>query len=213
MKKFLPGWEYSRQGTLWAFNLAAPARKTLSEEAVQQAVETIRNRIDQFGVSEPVIAREGENRIVVQLPGVDDPRRVKDIIKSTAFLELKLVEAGPNADRTALRQATGGQVPPDAEVVEIRQDQDPTSPKITHPEGRGRDRARHQAARPQARATSPRLVLAQGGRRLEFRVTGNIPGKQLAIVLDNRVRSAQDRRPHQTGISRAVSPQAPTIAG
>jgi preprotein translocase subunit SecD len=208
VKKFLPGWEYSRQGTLWAFNLAAPARKTLSEEAVAQAVETIRNRIDQFGVSEPVIAREGENRIVVQLPGVDDPRRVKDIIKSTAFLELKLVEAGPNADRAALLQPTGGQVPPDAEVVEGNStDQDPTSPKIYYLLQKaaavtGRDIKNARPSQDQSNRPAVSFSLkAEGASKFEKVTSSNI-GKQLAIVLDNRVQSAPriDGRISDSGI-------------
>ena len=208
VKKFLPGWEYSRQGTLWAFNLAAPARKTLSEEAVAQAVETIRNRIDQFGVSEPVIAREGENRIVVQLPGVDDPRRVKDIIKSTAFLELKLVVAGPNSDRAALLQPTGGQVPPDAEVVEGNStDQDPTSPKIYYLLQKtaavtGRDIKNARPSQDQNNRPAVSFSLkAEGATKFE-KVTGGNIGKQLAIVLDNRVQSAPriDGRISDSGI-------------
>jgi len=208
VKKFLPGWEYSRQGTLWAFNLAAPARKTLSEEAVQQAVETIRNRIDQFGVSEPVIAREGENRIVVQLPGVDDPRRVKDIIKSTAFLELKLVSAGPNSDRAALLQPTGGQLPPDTEVVEGNStDQDPTSPKIYYLLQKtaavtGRDIKNARPSQDQNNRPAVSFSLkAEGASKFE-KVTGGNIGKQLAIVLDNRVQSAPriDGRISDSGI-------------
>lgn len=208
VKRYLPGWEYARQGTAWAFNLAAPARKNLSEEAVAQAVETIRNRIDQFGVSEPVIAREGENRIVVQLPGVDDPRRVKDIIKSTAFLELKLVVAGPVSDRTALLQATGGQVPPDAEIVEGNAtDQDPTSPKVLYLLQRaaavtGRDIKNARPSQDQNNRPAVSFSLkAEGASKFE-KVTGGNIGKYLAIVLDNRVQSAPriDGRISDSGI-------------
>ena len=62
--------------------------------AVNQALQTINNRVDEFGVAEPVIARQGigSDRIVVQLPGVDDPERVKRLIKNTAFLEFRLVD-------------------------------------------------------------------------------------------------------------------------
>ena len=208
VKKFLPGWEYSRQGTLWAFNLSAPARKNLSEDAVQQAVETIRNRIDQFGVSEPVIAREGENRIVVQLPGVDDPRRVKDIIKSTAFLELKLVMAGPASDRASLLQATGGQVPPEGEVVEGNStEQDTTSPKIYYLLQKaaavtGRDIKNARPSQDQSNRPAVSFSLkAEGASKFE-KVTGGNIGKQLAIVLDNRVQSAPriDGRISDSGI-------------
>lgn len=60
--------------------------------AVDQALETIRNRIDQFGVSEPTIIRQGSNEIVVQLPGVKDPKRAIDLIGKTAMLEFKIVD-------------------------------------------------------------------------------------------------------------------------
>ncbi len=208
VKRFLPGWEFSRQGTLWTFTLSAPARKTLSEDAVAQAVETIRNRIDQFGVSEPVIAREGENRIVVQLPGVDDPRRVKDIIKSTAFLELKLVIAGPSSDRNALLSTSGGQMPPDAEIVEGNStDQDPTSPKVFFLLQRvasvtGRDIKNARPSQDQNNRPAVSFSLKADGATKFDKVTGANIGKQLAIVLDNRVQSAPriDGRISDSGI-------------
>ena len=65
---------------------------------VDQSLETIRNRIDQFGVSEPVIQRQGLNNILVQLPGIQDPQRAKDIIGKTALLEFKLVDDNVNPE-------------------------------------------------------------------------------------------------------------------
>src|SRR5664280_276786 len=67
------------------------------KKAVQQAIETIRNRIDQLGVSEPVIQEHGlgDYQILVQLPGVDDPARVKEIMQSTAMLEIRQAVKGP----------------------------------------------------------------------------------------------------------------------
>jgi preprotein translocase subunit SecD len=64
----------------------------VKDNAANQALETIRNRIDQFGVAEPTIQRQGENEIVVQLPGVKDPKRAIDLIGKTAQLEFKLVD-------------------------------------------------------------------------------------------------------------------------
>ena len=66
--------------------------KRIKDMAIRQALETIRNRIDQFGVTEPDIRPQGENRIVIQLPGIDDPERAKDLIGKTALLEFKLVD-------------------------------------------------------------------------------------------------------------------------
>ncbi len=64
----------------------------IKDSAVDQALETIRNRVDQFGVSEPTIHRQGENEIVVQLPGVKDPKRAIELVGKTAQLEFKLVD-------------------------------------------------------------------------------------------------------------------------
>lgn len=66
----------------------------LKESAVRQAIETIRNRVDQFGVAEPIVQRQGEDQIVIQLPGMKDPRRAIELIGKTAQLEFKLVQKG-----------------------------------------------------------------------------------------------------------------------
>lgn len=66
--------------------------KRIKDNSADQALETIRNRIDQFGVTEPTIHRQGENEIVVQLPGVKDPKRAIELIGKTAQLEFKLVD-------------------------------------------------------------------------------------------------------------------------
>ena len=88
----------------------------LKNKAVTQAIETIRNRIDSLGVSEPTIQEHGlgQYQILVQLPGVDDPGRVKDIMQSTAMLEIKQVLGGPYPSEQAAMQDKGGVLPPDA---------------------------------------------------------------------------------------------------
>ncbi len=72
--------------------------QAIRANAVTQGVETIRNRIDQFGVREPQIVAEGENRIVVQLPGVKDQRRAIELVGKTALLEFKLVDEGASVE-------------------------------------------------------------------------------------------------------------------
>ncbi|NIQ90704.1 MAG: protein translocase subunit SecD, partial [Deltaproteobacteria bacterium] len=74
--------------------------------AVDQGLETIRNRIDQFGVSEPDIRTQGENRILIQLPGIKDPQRAIDLIGRTALLEFKLVD-----EQRSVEEALKGRVP------------------------------------------------------------------------------------------------------
>ena len=78
----------------------------LKNRAVTQAIETIRNRIDALGVSEPVIQEHGlgQYQILVQLPGVDDPARVKEIMQSTAMLEIKQSLGGPYPSEQAALQ-------------------------------------------------------------------------------------------------------------
>ncbi|HEY6147826.1 MAG TPA: hypothetical protein VIZ69_09010, partial [Thermoanaerobaculia bacterium] len=79
-KRWLADWNIATAGGKWNMTLKDPRRRETEDNAVAQAVETIRNRVDEFGVSEPLIAREGTDRILVQLPGIDDPKRVKDLI-------------------------------------------------------------------------------------------------------------------------------------
>ncbi len=82
-------------------NLKQDEIDSIRAKAVDQSLEIIRNRIDQFGVAEPVILRQGDNEIVVQLPGVKDPKRAMDLIGQTAQLEFKLVadETGVNLNQ------------------------------------------------------------------------------------------------------------------
>src|SRR5260370_18124431 len=88
----------------------------LKTRTVDQSIEAIRNRVDSLGVSEPVIQRNGmgNDQILVQLPGVDDPRRVKEIIQSTARLELRQgfgTQSGYDSEAAA-RTSSGGALPP-----------------------------------------------------------------------------------------------------
>src|SRR6185436_1344105 len=69
--------------------------KQLGRDTVEQAVEAVDRRVNALGVTEPNIVPEGEDHIVIQLPGVDDPARVKDIIKTTAQLQFRIVEGNP----------------------------------------------------------------------------------------------------------------------
>ncbi len=74
------------------YRISDKEARRIKDNATDQALETIRNRIDQFGVAEPTIHRQGENEIVVQLPGVKDPKRAIELIGKTAQLEFKLVD-------------------------------------------------------------------------------------------------------------------------
>src|SRR5437588_9362603 len=82
------------------FKMNTASQTALERDTIAHTVETIDNRVNALGVTEPYIATEGANRIVIELPGVDDPARVKDIIKTTAQLQFRLVEgdAGSTPD-------------------------------------------------------------------------------------------------------------------
>jgi preprotein translocase subunit SecD len=91
----------------------------LEEKTIQQAIETIRDRVDTLGVSEPVIDEYGLGKyeILVELPGVDDIDRVKKLIQDTARLEIHAVVGGPFNDEQAAAASTGGSIPPDEVMV------------------------------------------------------------------------------------------------
>src|SRR5690606_27487647 len=104
-------------GGAYTFTMREDVETDMREQSVVQARETIDRRVNELGVAEPNISRQGNDQIMVQLPGVDDVARAKEIIRDTAFLELKLVEAGPAPTREALLQTYNGQVPEEFEVV------------------------------------------------------------------------------------------------
>src|ERR1700730_1711902 len=61
-------------------------------KAIDNALKVVRNRIDEFGVSEPVVQKAGSDRIIVELPGIDDPRRAQDVVQKSAFLEFQITD-------------------------------------------------------------------------------------------------------------------------
>ena len=87
--------------------LKPEAQKRIQEGAVQQNITILRNRVNELGVAEPIIQQQGADRVVVQLPGVQDTARAKDIIGRQATLEIRMVDEDPNAQQQALT----GQVP------------------------------------------------------------------------------------------------------
>ncbi len=120
-EKYLSGWAWNRSGEELRFSMEIFYREQLKSQAVAQAEQTIRNRVDAYGVSEPLISRQGgggDDRLVVQLPGVDDPDRIRELIQSTAFLEFRFAHpsVGPQESREALFGAFGGSLPPDYEI-------------------------------------------------------------------------------------------------
>jgi preprotein translocase subunit SecD len=102
----------------YSYRMKPNVANQLRDETVTQALETIERRVNELGVAEPIVARYGaQDQILVQLPGVSDVRRAKEIIRSTARLELRLVEQGPFPSREAALQAFNNVLPPDAELL------------------------------------------------------------------------------------------------
>lgn len=93
--------ELTGSATTVVWELREAETKRIKDSAINQALETIRNRIDQFGVTEPIVQRQGLKQIVVQLPGVKDPKRAKDLIKETALLEFKMLDEDIRLDLPA----------------------------------------------------------------------------------------------------------------
>ena len=112
----LPDYDISSGASdIWNLAMKPSNLNDLKNRAVTQAIETIRNRIDALGVSEPTIQEHGlgQYQILVQLPGVDDPERVKEIMQNTAMLEIKQVTGGPYPSQAAALQANNGIIPAD----------------------------------------------------------------------------------------------------
>jgi preprotein translocase subunit SecD len=185
-------WEYGFSGDRANLALKPLAVQFLRDQSVEQAQQTIDNRVNALGVAEPLIQRQGADQIIVELPGVDDPDRVKELIKVTAVLEWKLVKAGPAADEATLLQATNGQVPDDAEVIKG----DPKRgqggfylvDKVAVVTGKDLRTIRQTTDEWNNAAVSFSLN-ADGGARFEQATAENI-GKQIAIILDKKVQSA-----------------------
>jgi len=167
--------------------------------AVDQGLETIRNRIDQFGVSEPDIRTQGENRILVQLPGIKDPQRAIDLIGKTALLEFKLVD-----EEQSVEEALKGQ-PPAGDKIYYGRRVDPTTGQVTRTPYLLKDRTlltgeylTNAEVRIDSQFNRPYVALSfddRGGKLFE-RISGDHIKERLAIVLDDNVYSApviQDR--------------------
>ena len=180
------------------------------DSAVRQALETIRNRVDKFGVAEPTIQRTGglasdRDRILIQLPGVEDPERVKDLIGSPAFLEWKLVRVPPGvtaeqyspaSSPEAITAQFGGALPEDVEILpQERAGSDGQPITVYWPVTRtspvtGNDlkNARRSADRFGGASVGFTLT-ADAGRRFRD-ITRENRGQLLAIVLDRKLISA-----------------------
>ena len=181
----------------WLLEMKPSVANDLKNRAVTQAIETIRNRVDQLGVSEPTIQEHGlgQYQILVQLPGVDDPARVKEIIQSTAMLEIRQAVSGPYpSQQEALQANPGGVLPPNTILMKGRNlgatGENPQeayyivsrTAAVSGTDLRQAQPSRDENGRPDVTF----ILTGDGGRRFA-NFTGAHVGDRLAVVLDNKV--------------------------
>ena len=188
----------SGEGRSYTFTIRPSIEQSLRDESVRQALQTIERRVNELGVTEPMVAPHGVggDQILVQLPGVSDVARAKEIIRSTALLELKLVEEGPAPSREALLQTRSGVVPPDMEVVSRVGDVLSGTPDTEYYLVRrvaavtGRDLRSARATLDENNLPAVNFSLNREGARKFGQITGQNIGRPLAVILDNRVQTA-----------------------
>lgn len=180
----------------------------IKDSAINQALETIRNRIDQFGVAEPVVQRQGLKQIVVQLPGIKEPKRAKDLIKETALLEFKMLDEDGQVQLGLPARVSKDQ---EAEIVKQFADKLPEGDQILFERVVEKDTGReyrvpylvkkrvmltgdvlNDARVSIGQFNDPYVSIsfdARGGVEFE-RITGENVKKRMAVVLDNTIYSA-----------------------
>ncbi len=194
---------YNRESSAngeYTFVLKPNVTLQLREETVEQALQTIERRVNDLGVAEPIVAKTGAagDMIMVQLPGVAEPQRAKEIIRSTALLELKLVEDGPASTKEGLLQTRSGVMPANMDVV-------PGVSDTAQPGDRaetvyylvrraavvtGRDLRTAKPTLDEMNRPAVSFSLNQEGARKFGKATGENVGRRLAIILDGRIQSA-----------------------
>jgi len=162
--------------------------------AVDQGLETIRNRIDQFGVAETTVIKQGTNRILVELPGVSDQARARQLIGKTALLEFKMLD-----ETNSLEDALKGAVPPGSQVL-YQQETDPATGRVNKTPylvqkrviltGADLNDATVDLSGSSGKGPAVSMNFNNRGGRTFALVTEENVGKRLAIVLDDNVYSA-----------------------
>jgi preprotein translocase subunit SecD len=190
------------------WDLREAESKRIKDSAINQALETIRNRIDQFGVAEPVVQRQGLKQIVVQLPGVKEPKRAKDLIKETALLEFKMLD-----EDNQMRMELPARIPKESEAEILKQFEGkvPEGDQILFERAAEKETGREyripylvkkrvmltgdvlsDAMVSIGQFNDPYVSItfdSKGGQEFE-RITGDNVKKRMAVVLDNTIYSA-----------------------
>jgi preprotein translocase subunit SecD len=190
------------------FSVKADEAERIKKQSVSQALETIRNRIDEFGVAEPLIQQQGLRQIVVQLPGVKDPGRAKALIKNTALLEFKMLDEDsplakdlptrvPAGKEEEILKSFGPKVPPEDEIL-FERAVDKESGRVT----KTPYLVKKRAVLTGDVLTDARVSIGEfqnayvsinfdnTGAKLFERITAENVKKRMAIILDNTIYSA-----------------------
>jgi preprotein translocase subunit SecD len=189
--------DLSGSGGTYTLTMKTAEIRTVRESAVQQALQTIERRVNELGVTEPIVAPHGSNgdQILVQMPGVTDVNRAKQIIRATAMLEMKIIEGGPAESEQALIQQHGGSIPPDMEII----------PGVDNSPGNagrtvyylvkkiapitGGDLRDARQGLDENNLPAVLFTMTRQGADKFGKLTGDNVGKPLAIILDHRIQS------------------------
>ena len=191
---FIKERRFDAERLVLSYQLNSGERKRIEENAVDQGLETIRNRVDEFGVAEPTIQRQGARRILIQLPGITDTKRAKNLIGKTALLEFKLVD-----DEHSVQDALAGNLPDGDEILYQRQVIEETGEETKRPyliKKRsvltGDSLLTAKVSIDQSNMSEPYVSITfnKQGARLFRDITRQNVRKRLAIVLDNNLYSA-----------------------
>lgn len=208
----------SKEGASATFGIDAASAESIKTRSVSQALETLRNRIDQFGVAEPVIVQQGTDEILVQLPGIKDPKRALELIGKTALLEFKMVDEDsrldpplpasiPASEAESLLAQYAGKVPEGDEILFERVQDRKTGAVTKIPyliksktmmTGDVLVEAR-MSPDPRTMAAQVNFSLNQQGAQTFGELTRLNVRKRMAIVLDGNVYSAPTIQDHIAG--------------
>ena len=211
------GWTESTNGNAITWSLPVAAQKVLAEQAVTQAERIIESRINAFGVKEPTFARHGatdSGQLLLQMPGVDDPQRIKDLIKAESRLQLMKVVSAPGNLQTypteqAALQSLGGTVPANRKIYPYTERDTPVTPNqpaadlpkqyvvVEEPAVIDGNELRDASAVSQTGNDNDYQIsfaLKPNGAQRFGEWTGKNVGNFMAVVLNNEVKSAASIR-------------------
>ncbi len=197
-ERFSAEWDYSSGASNeWMLRMKQTVVASLKEDALRQSEETIRRRVDELGLTEPVVQEHGQGQyaILVQLPGVDDPARVKEIMQTTALLEIKEVkDPQPYSSPEAALAAHGGVLPEGAMILRsVERNGGETTPVeqwyilSRTPVITGRDLRSARVGRDENAAPEVDFTIKSEGAQRFGRYTEANVGNYMAVVLDNKI--------------------------